>query len=342
MHFRIIALLLAIPCAVLAEDAGQATDPPDVVAKIAAGLNHSGIAQLTSHTSEDDGTTYHLKTLDYLGTIERDGNRYPVAALQFIRSSVGNTGYPPARGHGFLAIFDHTFKVISYGPLYFGDYHMEGNVLYSGKTLLADFDTTDPSVRTFGWMLDSTRTPYPFPDKISEEDWESGAFLKKDLSSPRQEIREKAAEIIRASFKPTPLSRWEPLVEQLKEGMPKEEVIRKLGPHNVLTLGSGGSGSTHTTSYRLDDQFTLTCAYHNKGNILFTRTLHRAPEIKDVSPPANYTGQWTTFYIDGNPRETVLLLRGKRIGPATVFFPDGSKQTRTRPATKFERPRAAN
>lgn len=145
------------------------------------GLAASKIDELTSKTYEHEGReySYHLKTIDYLGTVERDGCRYTIASAKFIRSSAKGSEYPPARGHGFLLLFDDAFKVATHGRLDFGDYHMEGHVLKSGQAVIADFGSSEPVIRYRGWLLDTSFMAYPFADKISEADWESGAFRKK-------------------------------------------------------------------------------------------------------------------------------------------------------------------
>jgi len=179
MRNLFLAFLLASSTA-FAGDSGDFTDTPDVVARMVHGLATSKIDQLTSKTYEDGRYSYHLKAIDYLGTVQRDGRRYTVAAARFIRSSSKGSEYPPARGHGFLIIFDDAFKIATHGRMGFGEYHMNGHVLMSGQEVMADFGTTEPAIRYHGWMLDgSDIMPYPFADGISEADWDSGAFLKK-------------------------------------------------------------------------------------------------------------------------------------------------------------------
>lgn len=44
---------------------------------------------------------------------------------------------------------------------------------------IVDFGATDPATRYHGWLLDSAFMPYPFSDRISEADWQSGKFRTK-------------------------------------------------------------------------------------------------------------------------------------------------------------------
>lgn len=177
---RLLITLLLVSCSLaVAGSAGEATDTPDVIAKVVDGLAKSQIAELTSRTSEGGSSSYHLKTIDYLGTVQRDGRRYTVALAQFLRSSGKGGEYPPARGHGFLVLFDDTFRVVTYGRMDFEICHMEGDVVKSGDKVIVDFGATDPATRYHGWLLESAFMPYPFSDRISEADWQSGKFRTK-------------------------------------------------------------------------------------------------------------------------------------------------------------------
>ena len=175
----LITLLLASCSLAIAGSAGEATDTPDVIARVVKGLANSEIAELTSRTSEGGSSSYHLKTIDYLGTVQRDGRRYTVALAQFLRSSAKGSEYPPARGHGFLVLFDDTFRVVTYGRMEFEICHMEGDVLKSGGKVIVNFGATAPATRHHGWRLASAYMPYPFSDRISEADWQSGKFRSK-------------------------------------------------------------------------------------------------------------------------------------------------------------------
>jgi len=177
----LVAALIAFSSVVFAGGADEATSTPSVVAKMVQGLADSKIDELTSKTYTYEGQeySYHLKIIDYLGTVQRDGHRYTIGAAKFIRSSAKGSQYPPARGHGFVLVFDDAYRIVTHGRMDYGDYHMTGDVLKSAETTIADFGTTDLATRHHGWLLDSAFMPYPFADKISDADWESGGFRKK-------------------------------------------------------------------------------------------------------------------------------------------------------------------
>lgn len=179
MHRFVLALFATCSLA-FAGSSSDATDTPDIIAKMVQGLAASKIDQLTSRTYRDGDSefSYHLKTIDYLGTVHRDGRLYTIATAKFIRSRAKGSEYPPARGHSFLILFDEAFGIATHSRMEFGDYHMDGHVLKAGEAVIADFGSMEPAIRYHGWMLDSEFMPYPFADRISEADWESGAFRK--------------------------------------------------------------------------------------------------------------------------------------------------------------------
>jgi hypothetical protein len=180
MHL-IILTLVALTSLASAGGADEATSTPSVVSKMVQGLTDSKIDHLTSKTYTDGEQeySYHLKIIDYLGTVQRDGLLYTIAAAKFIRSSAKGSEYPPARGHGFLLVFDDAYRIVTHGRMDYGDYYMSGNVLKFGDAVIADFGTTDATTRYRGWLLDSAFMPYPFSDKISDADWNSGKFQEK-------------------------------------------------------------------------------------------------------------------------------------------------------------------
>jgi antitoxin component YwqK of YwqJK toxin-antitoxin module len=44
-----------------------------------------------------------------------------------------------------------------------------------------------------------------------------------------------------------------------------------------------------------------------------------------VQPPANHTGQWTTYFVNGQKAHEIQYRAGKYDGPFTAFHDDGSK-----------------
>lgn len=173
--------LVLLPLVAFGGDSGDATLTPDVVLRIVKALSGSKVKELTSKVMKEGGDTYsyHLKRVDYLGTVERDGKRYTVATVFFIRSSPKGSEYPPARGHSFILLLDPAFKIVSHARFEGDGCYMRGESLMSGETVIMDFSAKDEHTRYRGWLAGGDDLPYPFADKISEEEWESGSFREK-------------------------------------------------------------------------------------------------------------------------------------------------------------------
>jgi hypothetical protein len=176
----LIALILFSMGTGFAADSGEALADPKTLLKVITAIESSKIDELTSQIDEQ-GTSYHLKKVSFLGTVNRSGKIYTIAHATYVRSSPPGRETPPARGHDFIVVFDSHFKICGVGRTTFGEYYMQGETLYHGtydekNEPCADFGSTEALIRYRGFI--NIGLDYPFPDRISEEDWQSGAFLK--------------------------------------------------------------------------------------------------------------------------------------------------------------------
>jgi len=174
----IISLICFCVVTGYAADSGEALSEPQTLLKVITAIESSKIDELTSKKDEQ-GTSYHLRRANFLGTVTRDGQIYTIAHASYVRSSPPGRDTPPPRGHDFIVILDPRFRIVTHGRTGIGEYHMQGDVLKFGDTVVADFGSSEPAIRYHGWLLDSTFLPYPFSDKISEADWQSGGFRNK-------------------------------------------------------------------------------------------------------------------------------------------------------------------
>ena len=177
--------LLALPLSSLSHgaDARYPQDEPKILLKIVTALENSGIEELDSNKTPGEGenTTYHLCSADFLGVVERNGGKFTIALAFYRRSSPPDGETPPARGHSFIVVLDKDWKVVGHGrPDVDGGIYMLGDKLYSKKRgelegkEVADFASTSPQIRHGGYYL--LNLEYPFPDRISDEDWDAGNF----------------------------------------------------------------------------------------------------------------------------------------------------------------------
>ena len=144
------------------------------------------------------------------------------------------------------------------------------------------------------------------------------------LRSPSQQVRDKAAQILKVSFVPTPRSQWEPVVATLKPGDSRHAVLQALSPYGVTHQGTVGGGGTSTESYRLDDVWVLGCSY-GRSNELFRTNLHQQLRHVWVAPASDFSGVWTTYFVNGRRSQEIHYRNGSHFGAFTTFRPDGSR-----------------
>ncbi len=170
---QLAALYLLSAFGVFADSSGRPTSPPDTTLKMVQAMESSKIGGLVSSVG-NDGVSYHLRDFHFLGTVHRDGQAYSVAHALFVRSSNPGTDMPPARGHNYIIVFDQDFKIAAHGKTEIGVFRMEENRILMDGVEVADLGTVEPARRRHGFIEINLR--YPFADRISDADWESGSF----------------------------------------------------------------------------------------------------------------------------------------------------------------------
>lgn len=157
-----------------AADRGVPVKEPQLLVKLATALEASKIGGLVSSGPDESGITYHLTSLDYLGSVTRDGQTYYFAKAFFIRSSPPGSETPPARGHTFAVILDGDFKVLSHSRNV-EEISIDGDSLVYGEER-ESLVNPDYFIRYRGYAMGELA--YPFADKITEEQWAGGTFFK--------------------------------------------------------------------------------------------------------------------------------------------------------------------
>jgi hypothetical protein len=147
-----------------------------------------------------------------------------------------------------------------------------------------------------------------------------------DLSSSSQETRDAAAKILREGDQKALSKEWEALKGAIREGDTRKEVMDFLQPREgtfELKMRSG-EPDTDADWFRLDDHWVLWCTFRKKGDILLRLDLVKQPSDVPVSPPAGFTGLWTTYYVNGQRSQEAQYVDGKRSGTSTSFRADGT------------------
>lgn len=166
----IIATLLFTAQAALGAEPGAFVEQPNIVGKITEALVASKADHLTPHSTRDGDKlfSYHLKSVSYLGTIERGSEKFILATALFLRSSAQGSEYPPARGHGFLLCLSPDFRLVSHCRLDFPDVELVGMELRRQQEKIGDFSASDIA-RTRGFLIDGDDVlPYPFSDRLAD------------------------------------------------------------------------------------------------------------------------------------------------------------------------------
>lgn len=150
-----------------------------------------------------------------------------------------------------------------------------------------------------------------------------GAAPLEDLRSPVQQVRDAAAALLRASFVPPPRSRWEPVVVELRAAYSKDLVLQMLQPYGVALEGGMSGGGSSSVLYRLDDVWLMQCSFGRFSESLGCELTEQMRNVW-VAPAADFTGVWTTYFVNGR-RSHEIQYRNGQYGTFTSFHSNGSK-----------------
>ena len=165
--------------------------------------------------------------------------------------------------------------------------------------------------------------------------------LVKALDDPRNDVRAYAAEAIRAILAVDPAAApnyhdrayWEKQIRGVNVGMELEEAVRSLLPNatpaereQAMQAGPW-SGQSGVFMLRLDDYWTVTLYVVN----IEDKKLCQAPALNQhvrstwVQPPADYTGIWVTWFVNGQKANEVHYRNGQYGGTFTAFHDNGGR-----------------
>ncbi|GEP44922.1 hypothetical protein [Brevifollis gellanilyticus] len=167
----IFALLLWAAFQVSGAEPGSFVEQPNLVGKITEALMASKMDHLTPHIYRDgvQQFSYHLKSVSYLGSVERGSEKIFLATALFLRSSAQGSEYPPAQGHGYLLCLSPQWRLISHCQLDFPEVELMGIALRRQQETIGDFAAKDEATRSRGFLIDGNDfLPYPFSDKLPD------------------------------------------------------------------------------------------------------------------------------------------------------------------------------
>lgn len=160
------------------------------------------------------------------------------------------------------------------------------------------------------------------------------------LSDPNGETRATAAAAMRQLIAADPGVKtndhgeeyWKKRVESVKAGMKHSDVLSLLPPYDTTLsaerlLWSGvGSGDSHIATWRLDHYWTVTIQYRNPDTVIERPKLQNSAMRFWVEPPADFTGTWVTWHVNGQKSHEIEYKNGKYHGSFSAFYDNGRKR----------------
>ena len=157
----------------------------------------------------------------------------------------------------------------------------------------------------------------------------------KALHNENSVTREVAAEVLRRTIARYPSGTsnirrrdsgeafWMEKISQVKEGMTMSEVIKilQLSPESQ-PIAIEPSGDAR---YRVDNEWVVTIRFRNSDKVILGAKLSKEGLLVYVAPPENYTGIWTTWYVNGQKGHETEYENGLYNGLLTHYHNNGQK-----------------
>lgn len=149
---------------------------------------------------------------------------------------------------------------------------------------------------------------------------QSQLALIHDLSHPDQAIRDQAAAQLRSMFKPSAKEPWQQALDAIPIEAPRAEVLAKLG----LDEKSAPKISIDSMEqYRLDHTWIANLWFTNDLQKLYKIELVEQLDRPWVNPPADFTGTWLTYYVNGAKAFEIDYRDGKYQGRHRSYHANG-------------------
>ena len=156
------------------------------------------------------------------------------------------------------------------------------------------------------------------------------------LKFPDPNTRSRAAHALRSILELDPAARhndhgrafWLDKTRATLPGMKKADVLTLLPPDppvkDFSQLPGHGTGDSHSIFYRLDDYWEVTLTFRNTDALVSTPALRESTRPVYVAAPKDFTGPWTTYFVNGQKSHDIHYKNGKYNGPFTTYHDDGA------------------
>lgn len=167
------------------------------------------------------------------------------------------------------------------------------------------------------------------------------AVLIRALDDSENDQRAKAAAELRRILAANPAAApnrqdrafWEARLAQIKPGMTEADAQALLLPdatpaeRKKSVMGGLWSGHSGSIVCRLDDYWTATIHLEDfeSPKVILAPALNANVRSVWVKPPDDFTGTWTTYFVNGQKAHEIQYHAGKYDGTFTAFHDDGSK-----------------
>jgi len=154
-----------------------------------------------------------------------------------------------------------------------------------------------------------------------------GATTRELLASQSQPVRNLGAQILRSSFVPPPRDNGEALMARLKLGMKESAVAGLLS--SAGATNEPDESTANTKSYRVDDLWVVRCSFTNfvprksEGALSEAKLVEQMDHVL-VEPPAGFTGEWITYWVNGQMNFDSYYVNGQLDGTNTIYYSNGS------------------
>jgi hypothetical protein len=123
------------------------------------------------------------------------------------------------------------------------------------------------------------------------------------LRDPQPAVRDAAAAEIRRALATNPAAAgdpgeafWKKKLAAIKPGITAEQFKAATG---ATEEGGAGSGQTHTMIFRLDDHWVVEIYFDNPDRLREVGPLTSSLRSIWIAPPKDFTGKWTTYFVNG-------------------------------------------
>lgn len=167
-----------------------------------------------------------------------------------------------------------------------------------------------------GFFLGGRRNP--LPAKAQEV---SIPKLKEALKSPDPKVREEAAAKLRPLYQPLPRDEWKGLLARLPAGLSREQLkailaeVKATADHSIDEI----------EDYRLDERWVLRCVMSQDTQNLASVELVEKLNAVWIEPAKDFTGEWNTYYVNGQICNHIQYKDGKYNGLFIVHYPNGQR-----------------